>query len=102
LAVLSLGCSASFGGALRAYEHGRYPEAIEQLRDAEAEVAEWETNDRAKYALYRGLAHLALGDRPATLYWLGLAKRAAEADAAVFGDDDKGRLASAWAHLPLE
>lgn len=99
LALCAFGCAGSFGIGVREYDHGRYPEAIEQLRDAERDAAGWRGRERARYALYRGLAHLALGDRPATLHWLGEAKRAVDANPTLLSDEDAGRLASAWAHL---
>jgi len=70
------------------------------MRDIEADASAWHGRDRARYALYRGLAHLALGDRTATLRWLGEAKRALDACPTLLSDEDTGRLASAWAHLP--
>jgi len=102
LALFAFGCAGSFGAGVCDYDHGRYPEAIEQFRDAERDAVGWHGRDRARYALYRGLAHLALGDRPATLRWLGEAKRAVDANPILLSDDDAGRLASAWAHLASE
>jgi len=99
LALYTGGCTGSFGAGIRDYDHGRYPEAIEQLREAERTATHWRGRDRARYALYRGLTHLALGDRPATLLWLGEAKRAIDANPTLLSDEDTGRLASAWAHL---
>ena len=99
LALYTGGCTGSFGAGVRDYDHGRYPEAIEQLRDSERAAAHWQGRDRARYALYRGLTHLALGNRPATLFWLGEAKRAVDANPTLLSDEDTGRLASAWAHL---
>jgi hypothetical protein len=49
---------------------------------------------------YRGLTHLALGARPAAIYWLSEAKRALDETPLLLPDEDAGRLASAWAHLP--
>jgi hypothetical protein len=99
LALWAFGCAGSFGAGVRDYDHGRYPEAIEQLRDAERDAVGWRGRDRARYALYRGLTHLALGDRPATLLWLSEAKRAVDANPTLLSDEDAGRLASAWAHF---
>lgn len=100
LAWWASGCAGPFGAGVRDYDHGRYPEAIEQLRDAERDAQGWRGRDRARYALYRGLTHLALGDRPATIRWLGEAKRAVDANPTLLSDEDAGRLGSAWAHLP--
>jgi hypothetical protein len=95
-------CSGSFGAGVRAYDHGRYPEALEELRSAERDAVRARGRDRVRYALYRGLTHLALGDREGTRRWLGEAKRAADQSPTLLSDEDAGRLASAWSHLPLE
>jgi hypothetical protein len=101
-ALFAAGCASAFGTGVRDYDHGRYPEAIEQLRDAERDAAGWCGRDRARYALYRGLTHLALGDRLATLRWLGEAKRAVDSNPTLLSDEDTGRLVSAWAHFDSE
>ncbi|HMJ54829.1 MAG TPA: hypothetical protein VK540_22265 [Polyangiaceae bacterium] len=94
------GCAPSFGGAVGAYEHGRYPEAMEELRAVETEAHRWDPSDAARYALYRGLAHFALGDLPASHFWLARVKQGLDIHPALLSADDAGRLASAWAHLP--
>jgi len=93
------GCAGSFGAGVHEYDHGRYPEALEHFREAEQDAAALHGARRARYALYRGLAHLALGDRMATLRWLREARSAVQAEPTILGDDDLGRLSSAWAHL---
>jgi hypothetical protein len=100
IAWLSSGCSGAVHDGVRDYEHARYPEALEHLRSVEPRVTGWNPRDRAQYALYRGLAHLALGDRHATAQWLGEAKRVCSGDPSVFSDDERSRLAAALAHLP--
>jgi hypothetical protein len=101
-ALSAFGCAGSFGAGVRDYDHGRYPEALEELRTAECDAQAWHSSDRARYALYRGLTHLALGARPAAVYWLTRAKRAADETPTLLSDEDAGRLASAWSHLPVE
>jgi len=96
------GCAGSFGNGVRDYDHGRYPEALEELRTVECDATGWSTRARAQYALYRGLTHLALGARPAAIRWLTEAKRAIDERPTLLTSDDAGRLASAWAHLPAE
>jgi hypothetical protein len=98
--VLGTGCAPSLGGAVHAYEHGRYPEAMEALRAIQADACRWSASDAARYTLYRGLAHLALGDLEATRFWFGRLKPAVDLDTALLSEGDAGRLASAWAHLP--
>ena len=41
VAVLAGGCVSPLGGAVRAYEHGRYPEAMDELRAIEADARHW-------------------------------------------------------------
>lgn len=94
------GCAGSFSSGIARYDRAEYPQALESLAAIERDAAGWSPDERARYALYRGLTHLALGDRVATERWLGVAKRAYDADPEVFSDADAGRLASAWAHLP--
>jgi hypothetical protein len=100
--LASAGCGGSFGAGVRDYDHGRYPEALEELRSVECDAATWSSASRARYALYRGLTLLALGARPAAVHWLGEAKRALDEEPMLLSDGDAGRLASAWAHLPLD
>ena len=95
----STACSTPLGTGLTYYDHARYAEALEALSVAETSALAFHGRSRARYALYRGLTHLALGDREATLHWLSEAKRSADADPRLLSDDDAGRLASAWAHL---
>ncbi len=102
VALACSACSGSFGQGVRHYDHGRYPEALEELRMVECDASGWAPASRARYALYRGLAHLALGAHPAAVYWLTQAKRAADESPTLLSDEDAGRLTSAWAHLPPE
>jgi hypothetical protein len=95
-------CAGSFGAGVRDYDHGRYPEALEELRAIECDASGWAPRARTRYALYRGLTHLALGALPAAVHWLSQAKRAADESPTLLSDEDTGRLASAWAHLPAE
>jgi len=95
-------CGGSFGEAVRDYDHARYPEALDELRVVECDAPASNPSARARYALYRGLTHLALGAHPAARRWLAEAKRALDENPTLFSDEDSGRLASAWAHLPPE
>src|SRR5256885_16251882 len=94
-ALAGSGCASSFGAGVRDYDHGRYPEAIEELRVVECDAASWRPKARARYALYRGLTHLALGDRPATVRWLAEVKRALDQNPTLLSSEDAGRLTSA-------
>jgi hypothetical protein len=102
VALGSSACSGTFGAGVRDYDHGRYPEALDELRTVECDASGWSAGARARYALYRGLTHLALGARPAAVHWLREAKRAADESPTLLSSEDMGRLASAWAHLPVE
>jgi hypothetical protein len=102
VALACSACSGSFGAGVRDYDHGRYPEALDELRTVECDASGWAPASRARYALYRGLAHLALGARPQAIYWLTQAKHAADESPTILSDQDAGRLASAWSHLPPE
>jgi hypothetical protein len=93
-------CAPSLGGAVRSYEHGRYPEAMDELRAVETDACESDASGAARYALYRGLVHLALGDLAATRSWFGPIERAVAAAPALLSPEDAARLASARAHLP--
>jgi hypothetical protein len=86
--------------AVRAYEHGRYPEAMDELRALEVSTLRGPSAEAARYALYRGLAHLALGDHRATRFWFERLEQAMAVDPSVLCADDAHRLASARAHLP--
>jgi hypothetical protein len=100
LGVVAAACASPLGGAVRAYEHARYPEAMDELRAVEAHVSRWGPSDSARFALYRGLAHLALGDVAATRFWFDRVEHAMRADPAILCEGDALRLASARAHLP--
>jgi hypothetical protein len=100
LALLAAACAPSLGPAVHAYESARYPEAMDELRALERDADRWACSDATRYALYRGLAHLALGDLAATRHWLERVRRAVTADPARLSSRDANRLASAWAHLP--
>lgn len=93
-------CSSTFGQGVSHYERAEYPQALEALVSIEDESRAWSPKKRAKYALYRGLSHFALGNTELAREWLSEAKDAYDDDHSVFSDQDAGKLASAWAHLP--
>jgi hypothetical protein len=97
---LASGCASPIGDAVRAYEQGRYPDAMDVLRAVETDTRRAGAADAARYALYRGLAHLALGDLPATHYWFDRLEQALATEPRLLSADDAHRLASARAHLP--
>lgn len=75
---------------------GRYEDALDALRAQEGGAHSLAGPERARYALYRGLAHLALGDGPAAGHWLGEAKACYDADPRCLSEADAGRLEGAW------
>jgi hypothetical protein len=88
------GCGSSL--PLDAFHEGRYPAAADELRALEREVPELPPNERARYSLYRGLTHLALGDARQADRHLTLAKRALDAHPGWFASEERGALLAAW------
>lgn len=95
----AFGCSST-ARAVRQFEQAHYPEALRELVALEAEYTSLETEDQARYALYRGLAHLTLGEGREAAAWLS---RARDADwrAKSLSIEERGRLAAAWRTLGL-
>lgn len=103
--IACLGCGSSLSTAVGELDAGRLPEADQRFRALEPDVPELSARDRARYALYRGLTHLALGDAREAERWLAALKRAHDADAACLDATERGRLLSAWrslGHMPGE
>jgi hypothetical protein len=73
---------------------------MEELRAVEVDASRSRPPSVVRYALYRGLAHLALGDLAAAHCWFDRVAEATKADPALLSADDARRLAAAWAHLP--
>jgi len=101
LALAAGGCAGPLGRAEQAFDEGRYPDAVSDLRRLEPEVSDWSEKRQARYALTRGLTHLACGDSRQALRWLSDAKRRFEADPSVFDAKERGRLLSAWRAMGL-
>lgn len=91
-----LACSSPLSEAQSAFDEGRYPEAVAEYRALASQVGGFEQKELFEYALYRGLAQLALGDAQPARRWLGLAKRLADACPALANDDQRGSLMAAW------
>jgi hypothetical protein len=96
LAANSFGCTGRMSRALHAFDEARYPDTLHELRELGAEVDGWSRGEQARYALYRGLSHLSLGDVRAADVWLGRAKAAYDEDFGVFDEAERGALISAW------
>ena len=98
--LLSLvGCAGRFGRAVHSYEESRFPDAMATFRSMETEEKDWSEDEQTRYALYRGLTHLAVGDARAASHWLGLAKRATERKPKLLSVSDQERLTVAWRAL---
>jgi hypothetical protein len=69
------------------------------FRRLEPELSRLSDGDRARYALYRGLAHLGLGDATSADRWLSLAKRLDLQGTSRFDASERGELDSAWRSL---
>jgi len=85
-------CGGPLGHAQRAYTKGRYADAKRRFVRLERTSEDWPLHRRARYALYRGLTHLALGDRRAASPWLDEAARLQSRARFAFSPDDEARL----------
>ena len=99
LSLTLSGCTSRFQQGVEAYDEARYATALETLRAEEASVMAGDLEQRARYALYRGLAHLATGDVMAAEHWLGAAKDAHDRHPRLFDPTEQGRLLNAWRSL---
>ena len=98
--VWSTSCASSaFGRAVDHYASGRYPESLALLREAEPEQRAWPPARRLRYALYRGLAELAVGNARSALHWLSVVKRMDALNPELLAVSDRGRLDAAWRSL---
>lgn len=100
LSVALFACTSSLGRGIALYDRAEYPQALEHLVALEGELPALSAPERARYALYRGLTHFALGNAALARPWLEQAKHVYEAEPSVLSDEEAGKLASAWAHLP--
>jgi hypothetical protein len=99
--LLMAGCGGPMGRAVHHYEDTRYPEALDALQALEDDARLYEPAARARYSLYRGLAHLAVGNAPAAGRWLGRARLEVDEDSERLSEVDKSRLESGWRSLGL-
>ncbi|MBK7581469.1 MAG: hypothetical protein IPI67_14825 [Myxococcales bacterium] len=101
LILFGSGCGSGMGRALHAFDEGRHADAVGELRALEADQDEMSERERARYFLYRGLAHFACGDLRSASRWLSHARRAADNDPSVFDVGEHGRLSAAWRSMGL-
>jgi len=103
LAILtSIGCSSPLSRGVRSYHAGAPAQAMDHLLEAEASARSEVPRTRARYALYRGLTHLSLGDAESAERWLAEAKAWCDRDDRVLDADDRGRLLAAWVAIGHE
>jgi hypothetical protein len=96
LVLSSTGCAGFLAPARAAFEEGRLPAAAVELRALEPKFATLSGGARARYALYRGLVELGLGNASAADRWLFFAYGADRRDPRCFDDREHGALLSAW------
>jgi hypothetical protein len=102
MALGLLACEAPMARGLQAYHDGCYPESVERLMGSEGQMRGADAPQRARYALYRGLAHLAVGDVELANRWLAEAKALWDWDRSVLDTQDTGRMLSGWQALGHE
>ncbi|MCB9583884.1 MAG: hypothetical protein H6718_00710 [Polyangiaceae bacterium] len=97
LCLLGLaGCRSGWELGRDHYRDARYPDALNEFSDAEADYAALSREDQAHYALYRGLSYLAVGDAVRADAWLSVAKRELDTRPDTFTPDERGQLIAAW------
>jgi hypothetical protein len=95
-------CAGPLAHAEAQFGEGRYPEAKRALLSLEAESATWSDSKRAEYALYRGMAHAALGDREQAGVWLREARAIEDTHPNSLSFDDMQRLKLAEGSIGTE
>lgn len=95
--VAATACHSALGGGINAFHHADYPLAARELRAA-AKLGVG-TDDTARYDLYAGLTHLALGDAVMAIVHLTRARATLDAEPEYFSKAERARLMSAWQAL---
>lgn len=89
----SLGaCAGPLGRGEGQFDKGQYPAAKHTFAGLEGQSRGWGSSMRARYALFRGLTHAALGDRTQAGVWLREAKAVEEAHPGSLSAIDVRRL----------
>ena len=99
LALVASACAGPLAAPLEAFHDGRLPAASSAFRRLEPRFSELSERERARYALYRGLTHLGLGDAREADRWLTFAKRLERDDPRRFDAAERGELYAAWRSL---
>lgn len=90
-------CGGSLGTAVEAYHHADYPYAARAFRHLLRQGVPPE--DAARFHLYCGLNHLALGNAQLAILHLTHARTTLDRDATYFSLDERARLMTAWRAL---
>jgi hypothetical protein len=94
------GCGLVHDDAQALLARGRPVEALEELVAREGSARRGSTCGFLRYAIDRGVTHLALGDLPQGSAWIESAEDGALRAPTCLSSSDRGRLASALASLP--
>jgi hypothetical protein len=95
--VLTWGCQGSLRAGIDAFHHADYPLAAREFRAAAASAAA--EQDSARFNLYAGLTHLALGNSRLAIAHLTQAQQRMLTRPSSFTKDERARLMSAWRAL---
>jgi hypothetical protein len=99
LALAAAGCGSALSDAVDDYEAGRATHAMSELQALAARGERGDRQECARYALFRGLAHLTLGDAIAAERWLVSVKHQLEFEPGLLSGSEKSRLQSALGAL---
>jgi tetratricopeptide (TPR) repeat protein len=97
--LLTVACTSYVKRGSSLYEDGRYIEAAAVLEQAEADLEKSPTNERAKYAAYRGLTLLVLGDLRNAHRWMAYAYQLDRLTPGALDGSVKQELDLGWAEL---
>ncbi len=90
------GCAAD-----RDLGRGRFPAQLERLDMTTEQFTDGTPEERARYALLRGLTLLSLGDGVRARPWLSYSLELVTADQTRLTSEERGSLLAAWRSLGL-
>jgi hypothetical protein len=94
--TLVFGCGSPLGSAIDAFQAGRLPEAARDLRSLATRAERFEGHELWRYALYRGLTELSLGDIERAERYLIPLKRQIDSEPQALSDAERGALFAAF------
>ncbi len=97
VAALSTACATSVHRGSDLYKQERYVEAAEVFANTEQQLATATPVARAKYAVFRGLTLLELGDYAGAYQWMQRAYEVERRHPGVLSAARRGRLDQGWA-----